>query len=83
MYGDPASFKGFHQCGVLLVWDNHSSMPSRASVNAVEDHIRVNEEQIGFHLVVERVGNFDVAGVGRAGFLPLPADFACLTDLRG
>ena len=82
MYGDPTSFKGFHQCGVLLVWDNRSSMPSRASVNTVEDYIRVNEEQIGFHLVVERVSDLNVAGVGRARLLPLPAYLAGLADFQ-
>ena len=57
-------------------------MPSRTSVNAMEDYMRVNEEQTGFHLMVERVGDLNVAGVGRARFLPLPAYLASLADFR-
>ena len=57
-------------------------MPSRTTVNDVEYHVRVNEEQIGFHLVVERVGDLNVAGVGRARLLPLPAYLAGLAYLR-
>ena len=78
MYGDPAGVKGLDQCGILFVWDNHSSMPSRTTVNEVEYHVRVNEEQIGFHLVIERVSDLYIAGVGWARLLPLPAHFAGL-----
>ena len=57
-------------------------MPPRAAVNSVEDCVRVNEEQIGFHLVIERVSDLYVAGVGRARLLPLPAYLAGLAYFR-
>ena len=82
MYAHPKGIDRLHERLLLLVRDHFGGVPWCAPINHVENDVLVDEQQVALHLLVERIGHLNVAGVAGPRLGPLTAYTARVNDLR-
>ena len=82
MYAHPEGIDRLHERLLLLVRDHFGGVPSCAPINHVENDVLVDEQQDALHLLVERIGHLNVAGVTGPRLGPFTANSARVDDLR-
>ena len=78
---DPTSLDGICQRLFKFVWDEGAGMPTRASIQHVEDYILVDEQEVALDLLVEGVRDIHTAHVVGAWCGPHAAYLAGIADL--
>ena len=73
MNGNPSGVDGLDEGLFGFVRDHECGMPSRASVQHVEDDELVHEQEVTLDLLVEGVGEIHAARIAGAKFGPLSA----------
>ena len=81
MKSNPTLLNGVGERLFLLVGNQHSCVPSGASVEHVKDDMFVDEEEVTLNLLVEGVGDVDTAHVVGSWICPHSADLTRVTDL--
>ena len=81
MNSDPAELNGVRQCGFELIGNESACVPTRASVQHVEDDVLVDEQEVALDLFIECISDIHTTHVVRARLGPHPAHLAGVADL--
>ena len=79
MNSDPTELNGVRQCGFELIGNESACVPTRASVQKVEDDLLVDEQEVTLDLHVGSVRNIHTAHVVWAKFGPHAAHLTGVT----